>query len=127
MQVGFKNKFLVYFLLSSFLTVAVFVYYIADPSKVFYLKCPFKFATGLDCPGCGAQRAFRALLHFNFIDAFCYNPLLISAIPYVTAGLIFQRRRVAEKYPVMRKVLFGQRAIQIVLGVILFYFVIRNL
>ena len=125
---GFKNKFLVYFLISVFLTVAVFVYYTADPSKeFFFLKCPFKFATGLDCPGCGAQRAFHELLHFNIAEAFRYNPLLISAIPYVGLGIIFQRKKIAEKYPRMRRALFGQYAIRIVLSIILLYFVIRNL
>ena len=51
-------------------------YYVFNPeSNRFLLKCPFKFATGFDCPGCGSQRALHALLHGEFIQAFSYNPL----------------------------------------------------
>ena len=44
-------------------------------------KCPVKLLTGYDCPGCGFQRAFHALLHGNLWEAIHYNLFLLIAIP----------------------------------------------
>lgn len=79
---------------------------------------PFKLLTGYDCPGCGSQRALHALLHGD-INAFAYNPLFIIAIPYVITGLIFNQDKVKTKYPKLRKALFGQKAIYIILLLLL--------
>jgi len=48
------------------------------------LPCPFKYLTGIDCPGCGFQRSLIALLQGNFQKSFLIYPptiplLLISA------------------------------------------------
>lgn len=39
--------------------------------------CPFKFATGISCPGCGMTRAFLAIAEADFISAFHHNPFSI--------------------------------------------------
>ena len=48
------------------------------------LACPFKELTGYDCPGCGFQRSFLALVQGNLTESFHYYPatipLLITAI-----------------------------------------------
>lgn len=44
--------------------------------EAFLLKCPIKSATGLNCPGCGSQRAIVALATGHFGDAFRYNAIL---------------------------------------------------
>ena len=56
-------------------------YYTHDPSAGSGLKCIFKLLTGYDCPGCGSQRAFHAILHGNFAAAWAYNPMVFFAIP----------------------------------------------
>ena len=43
--------------------------------------CPFKALTGLDCPGCGATRATRALLQGDVARAASLNVLLLAVIP----------------------------------------------
>ena len=50
-----------------FLSVACFA--------IFFYSCPFKYLTGLDCPGCGLTRAFFSALRFDFKAAFNYHPL----------------------------------------------------
>jgi len=35
----------------------------------FLLPCPFKYITGYDCPGCGFQRSFVALLKGNLKES----------------------------------------------------------
>nr|WP_081710923.1 DUF2752 domain-containing protein [Prevotella nigrescens] len=46
-------------------------------------KCPFKLITGLQCPGCGLQRALHALLQGNILEAIHYNYFFLFAGPYI--------------------------------------------
>ena len=48
-----------------------------------YLKCLLKMLTGYDCPFCGAQRAFVALLHGDISAVWVYNPFLVIISPYL--------------------------------------------
>ena len=41
-------------------------------------KCPFKWLTGYNCPGCGATRMVHALLHGDVVVAFHYNAVLLA-------------------------------------------------
>jgi hypothetical protein len=51
------------------------------------LLCPFKAITGFDCPGCGMQRSFIALLNGNISDSFYFYPALLplSTLLIITA------------------------------------------
>lgn len=49
----------------------------------FMPRCLFKWATGWDCPGCGSQRAFEALLSGRLGEAFTANLLLVPALLYL--------------------------------------------
>jgi len=44
------------------------------------LPCPFKALTGMDCPGCGLQRSFLALLQGHLSESFLFYPALIPVI-----------------------------------------------
>ncbi|MCC8425200.1 DUF2752 domain-containing protein [Mucilaginibacter sp. UR6-11] len=54
------------------------------------LPCPFKWLTGIDCPGCGFQRAVIALLKGNVHESFLLYPpaipLLLILACYLAAG-----------------------------------------
>ena len=53
-----------------------------DPEKTwFYPACRFHQMTGLDCPGCGSQRALHALLHGQVLRALHDNLLLVLSLP----------------------------------------------
>ena len=56
------------------------------------LICVFHEVTGLYCPGCGAGRACYSILHGQFLEAFCYNPLMTVLLPliglYIAARLV---------------------------------------
>lgn len=41
------------------------------------LTCPYKAMSGIDCPGCGMQRSFIALLRGNMAESFALYPALI--------------------------------------------------
>ena len=70
-------------LVVSAIVVGLTVLYFFDPMhNVWMPKCPFKLLTGLQCPGCGGQRAVYALLHGHFSEALRYNYFLVYAGPY---------------------------------------------
>lgn len=62
---------------------------------IFKLGCPIQFATGISCPGCGMVRAYVALLHFNFAEAFHYHPLF--PLPAIGAVIYIFRNRLPRK------------------------------
>jgi hypothetical protein len=52
--------------------------------------CPFKLATGWECPLCGGTRLGGALLHGDLAAAFNYNPLVLVALVVVSVlGLLW--------------------------------------
>lgn len=104
------------------------VYFLVDPSKTFMPRCPFYELTGWLCPGCGSQRAIHALLHFNFSQAFKFNPLLVIALPYIALGcLLFLLDKRGENVLWLRTHLFGRWAAYIWVIVIILYWILRNL
>ena len=64
---------------------AVLVFYaVSDPAHgKFHPKCLFHLLTGLECPGCGSQRALHCLLTGDLAGALHYNFLVTLAIPYI--------------------------------------------
>lgn len=62
---------------------ATILYFFVNPQYSRYMpKCMFKVLTGYDCPSCGAQRAFHAMLHGDFAKAISFNPFFIISVPY---------------------------------------------
>jgi hypothetical protein len=58
--------------------------FVFEPGKSgLFPACPFRFLTGLQCPGCGSTRALHQILHGHFEAAFMLNPLLTLAIPFM--------------------------------------------
>ena len=43
--------------------------------------CLIKLLTGHECWGCGLTRAFAALSHFQFVQAYEYNHLIVIIAP----------------------------------------------
>lgn len=41
----------------------------------FWYRCPIHFFTGMDCPGCGLTRAWKAAAILDFRTAFSFHPL----------------------------------------------------
>ncbi len=63
---------------------------VIDPNEPGALGlCPFKWATGgLDCPGCGALRATRALTRGDVALAMDHNLLFVALVPMLLWGLV---------------------------------------
>lgn len=66
-------------------TALLVIYYLYNPVTSFWApKCPFKVVTGLQCPGCGLQRALHALLQGKVLEAIHYNYFLLFGAPYLS-------------------------------------------
>ena len=113
--------------LGALLVLAVAYTWLDPLDYAIFPKCPVKMLTGLDCPGCGSQRAIHALLNGQVAEAFRCNALMVLAIPYVLAGFAFDLVHTpGERLLKWRKRLFGETAIYMIIGIITAFTVLRN-
>lgn len=113
-------------LLLLFVLITIYFYFLNPTDKTnFFLPCFFYEITGYQCPGCGTQRAFHEMLHFNFVSAFTQNALFVLAIPYVLAALFFNSKK--DKYPKINDFLLGNRTLLVLLVIVILFGVFRNL
>lgn len=109
-------------------TTTVLIFFYIDPNIYpFFPKCPFLVLTGLECPGCGSQRALHQLLHLNIASAFSQNPLIVLYLPYVVLGIYLEYFGGNKKLPGVRNTLYGKRAAIIILISILLFWIGRNI
>ena len=61
----------------------------------YMLPCPNKLLFGVECFGCGAQRAFLMVLEGQFTEAFHLFPAIYSIIPFLffSAAALFDKKR----------------------------------
>jgi hypothetical protein len=84
------------------------------------IPCPFKYLTGLDCPGCGFQRSMLALIHGDLHKSVALYP---AAIPLISLSiyLIFDKYfKLDNSKNIVKKTLF-----MIVGGIILTSYCIK--
>lgn len=66
-----------------------------DQADNFFLTCPFKYLTGLDCPGCGFQRSLIALFQGEWKESFqlypATVPLLVTFMVAIPANYLSKR------------------------------------
>lgn len=108
----------------------VFIYKNYNPlESAFFPKCPFRVATGLECPGCGSQRAVHQLLNFNLFNALKENLLLVISIPYLLLGIIFEiwKDKQNPTFIKWRRRLFGLKATYIILALVIIFWIVRNI
>ncbi len=67
------------------------------------LPCPFKFITGIDCPGCGFQRSLLALLQGNLHQSFQLYPPAIPLLILFTYGIADRRFKLDTKNELIKK------------------------
>lgn len=51
------------------------------------LTCPFKYLTGIDCPGCGFQRSVIALIQGNLHKSLSLYPATIPLLLFFSYGI----------------------------------------
>jgi hypothetical protein len=73
---------LITILLNNIITLNVFCSYLnfVNWLQNHLIPCPFKKLTGIDCPGCGMQRAIIALLKGDIYHSLSYYPACIAIL-----------------------------------------------
>jgi Protein of unknown function (DUF2752) len=103
------------------------ILFLFDPAESdFYPPCPFRFCTGLYCPGCGTTRALHALLHGNVVEAFGVNPLMVLMLPFLGYSLLSYAAFEVTGRP-LPSLLTSPFWGWLVLGTILVYWALRNI
>ena len=81
--------------------------------------CPFRFITGLSCPGCGMTRACMAAVRGHWVESLSYHPLGVAFVLAftLTASLraveLWRGQRVALASPWARLLRLGSIAVLI--------------
>ncbi len=91
------------------------------------IPCPVRLLTGFYCPGCGASRALRSVLHLELYQALRYNVMVTLALPFAAAyfaALAYSYIRYGEDR-VSRRVPSGP--LWWALAAVLLFGVLRNL
>lgn len=121
-----KKSILPLLLVVAGFVVLVVVYSLVDPSRTAWMpKCPVHTLTGLDCPGCGSQRAFHALLHGDLAGVAKANALLLLLFPYVAVVSLAEFRR--HSWPRLYAALTHPFIIYAVVALVVGWGVVRNL
>ena len=82
----------------------------------------------MQCPGCGSQRAVDHLLNFEILNAMRENLMLVLSVPYILTGFVFDvLKKSDERFLKWRKIIFGQKAIYIILSTVLAFWILRNI
>ncbi len=63
------------------LLIGVFYFYVVIPVFHIHIPCIFHSVTGFYLPGCGMTRCIRAIMAFDFYQAFRYNMLPFVLLP----------------------------------------------
>jgi hypothetical protein len=104
------------------------LYYLYNPvGHSFFPECPFYALTGLDCPGCGSQRALYALLHGHLLQAAAYNLLFVLALPFIIySAVVFAGNHLFGKRW-NQNIFYKPWFAKVALVFILLFWILRNL
>lgn len=100
-------------------------YYNHDPLAGRSPRCLFRLLTGYDCPGCGSQRAFHALLHGDIASAWSYNPFVFFAVPTAVFYIIVENGR--RTWPRLHARAVRPAILTAILLAIIAWWILRNL
>ena len=87
-------------------------------------QCPIHQLTGLSCITCGLTRMVEALLDFNILQAFRWNPYVFLQVPFIVAAIYKATRDFIE---LGRFKKWTYKAATIWIGIGILFMVARNL
>jgi Protein of unknown function (DUF2752) len=105
------------------MTITAFYFFWNPAENSLLPSCPFKNLTNFYCPGCGGQRAFHAMLHGEFIEAFHDNLLIFIVIPVAFYKIILQMNGSTSK----DVFILNNKKIWIFLSLLSLFTLIRNI
>jgi hypothetical protein len=104
------------------------LYFFFDPTfSDLFPKCIFHSITQLDCPGCGSQRAFHALLHGNIRQAADFNLMAVLFLPLLIYSAIVAVANTFFHQQWRQGIFYSTVFVKIVLLIVLLFWLLRNI
>lgn len=120
-----KRKISVWIILCA-LALLAGVYLLFDPAETVWMpKCPVHVLTGFDCPGCGSQRAFHALLNGDFEGMVRANALLVIFFPFILLTGVAELNK--KRWPRLYRAISQPAVIYSLLGLVIAWTILRNI
>jgi Protein of unknown function (DUF2752) len=91
------------------------------------LGCLFRELTGWHCPGCGMTRAVQAVIQGEMAKAFRFNPLGMILLPLIGLGIGMEMLGWMRRKPLPFRLKLGVRGVGGIAGMILLFWILRNL
>lgn len=110
-----------------FAAAALLYIYLTKDGAGAGIPCTLHSLTGLYCPGCGASRALRALLHLDFYQALRYNALFTVCAPFVGIYIAVSAYRYVRYGSEPAKVKIPLWPLWVLCAVAVCYGVLRNI
>jgi hypothetical protein len=110
------------------LVIAGILYYVFNPStENWFFKCPFHLFTGLQCPGCGLQRALHCLLHGDVMGALSFNAYIIVILPVLLMMVLGEWYNYHHWFDWANRLLNNRTAMIIIIVLTFVWWVVRNI
>lgn len=103
------------------------LYFFFDAREGGFPRCPFLTVTGLQCPGCGSQRALSALLHGDVLAAMQLNILLVLFLPLFLLVSFYYIKSLFVGRIERPQLLYSNTFVFAVLALVLSFWILRNL
>ncbi|MDB5013393.1 MAG: rane protein [Daejeonella sp.] len=121
------NRFAVYVIVGVSVILCL-TYFIFNPAFFdIFPKCPFHELFGLDCPGCGSQRAFHSLLNGDVLKAVDYNLMFVTALPIWLFYYICQLVSLLTGKEIRLKMFRAVLNPKLIFSVVLVFWIVRNI
>lgn len=115
-----------YLIITAALAAVIIVYYRFDPTAHGWMpRCPSKLITHYDCPSCGSQRIFHALLHGRWGEAWHLNPFFFFAMPFFLLVIWGSIRRLPYSQRI-RAVTHSRPAVMAYIAAYILWWILRN-
>ena len=121
------TRIYLYTFLAAVCCVLLGLYFLNLSDYIWIPKCPIKILLGIDCPGCGFQRAMHALLHGHIKEAVSYNLFFVVAFPYLIIILLSDFMRKGKQQQKLRSFVESKWLTNGYIVSFVIWFVIRNI